>query len=110
MARLRSVVQGERRNSVLDGVREREESTFLADDSAKVLCDISVAPAPDIFTKAIHCLQELVVPTAVVDIYHIVHSMLTETLGALSDIFAVVVVDCGGTNTLVLIGLVRGAE
>ena len=36
--------------------------------------------------------------------------MLTETVGALGDIFAVVVVDCGGTNTLVLIGLVRVDE
>lgn len=36
--------------------------------------------------------------------------MLMETMGALGDVFAVVVVDCGGTNTLVLIGLIRGDE
>lgn len=49
-------------------------------------------------------------PTTVADIYHAVHSMLTETMGALGDVFAVVVVDRGSTNTLVLIGLVRGYE
>lgn len=87
---------------MLDGIGEGEEPALFAHHGSNVLGDISVAVTNDFVIEAVDSLQKLELTLLIADIDHVFHSPLAEGKRVLGNILAIIVVDRGSADTLIL--------
>lgn len=95
MARLGPILQRKRTYAVLKRIGEADYSTLLGNHAAEFLrCQAGIVVIP-LGGIAIYLLHELVLVLVVAKVYHIIiHPTMAESERAVSDIMAIVVVDC----------------